>query len=132
MVGRVEVLQPFVNVAAAAFEEFAQGPDCQRVVRHVFSTLQHASIQGPADGSQLPVCSHLQRALTVETTHTTLRVLIEQFAAIEPLLHWRRRPTYDASTASNNFVQGHANAMIIGPGGLEDRGDVWLGVSLLA
>jgi hypothetical protein len=59
-------------------------------------------------------------------------LLIEQFKAIEPFLEWRRRPTYDASTASSNFVLGHANAMVIGPSGLEDRRDVWLGVSLLA
>ena len=30
------------------------------------------------------------------------------------------------------FYDGHANAMVAGPGGLEERGDVWIGLSLLA
>lgn len=34
--------------------------------------------------------------------------------------------------ASSNFRDGHANAMILGPGGLEDRNDLWLGVTLMA
>jgi hypothetical protein len=52
-------------------------------------------------------------------------------AAVEPQLRWRRRESYD-HTASENFPSGHANAMIVGPGGLEERNDVWVGVSLLA
>ena len=35
-------------------------------------------------------------------------------------------------SASANFAQGHANAMLVGPRGLEQRSDVWVGISLLA
>ncbi|MGE4251469.1 MAG: dimethylsulfonioproprionate lyase family protein, partial [Parvibaculaceae bacterium] len=41
------------------------------------------------------------------------------------------RPSAD-HTASPNFTDGHANAMIVGPNGYEPRTDVWVGVSLLA
>jgi Dimethlysulfonioproprionate lyase len=51
--------------------------------------------------------------------------------AIEPSLEWRRRASFD-ETASANFVDGHANAMILGPAGLEHRNDVWIGASLIA
>ena len=61
----------------------------------------------------------------------SLRRLIDAFRAIEPEREWVRRSSYDA-TASANFVEGHANAMILGPAGLENRRDVWLGASLLA
>lgn len=57
--------------------------------------------------------------------------LIERFRTLEPRLQWRRKTTADTS-ASENFDEGHANAMIIGPGGLEERSDLWLGVTLMA
>ena len=129
---RTEALQSFVNAAGVAFGEFARGPQSQRTVRQVFSALKQPSTQRSAPPSRLPVCCHLQTALAVETSHQSLRLLIEQFKAIEPSLQWARRPTFEPTTASDNFVQGHANAMIIGPSGLEDRQDVWLGVSLMA
>lgn len=82
-------------------------------------------------GSRLPVCSHLEPALSIETEHEPLRRLIDRFRAVEPFLAWRRRTGCDGS-ASANFLEGHANAMIVGPGGLEERRDVWLGVTLMA
>lgn len=132
MTHRVEIVQFMVAAAAAAFTEFARDAESQRTVRQVFTALNQVGEQGSLSGCSLPVCSYLQRALSVETHHECLRSLIDQFAAIEPLLTWRRRLTFDAGTASSNFGNGHANAMIIGPNGLEDRLDVWLGVSLLA
>jgi hypothetical protein len=69
--------------------------------------------------------------VTVETAHRCLRQLRERFGAIESSLYWRRRTANDGS-ASANFPDGHANAMILGPGGYEERRDVWLGVSLMA
>ncbi|PZM15291.1 hypothetical protein CPY51_07545 [Rhizobium tubonense] len=74
--------------------------------------------------------SGIQQALYTHRLNLTSPV--DRFRDIEPLLEWRRRPTYDKLTASENFVDGHANAMILGPGGIEDHRDVWLGVTLLA
>lgn len=132
MIPRSEALQSFVDAASVAFEELAQNPQSQRTVRQVFSALKQPATQRSAAGSRLPVCTHLHTALAVEMPHPSLRLLLEHFAALEPSLQWTRRPTFDAATASENFVDGHANTMIIGPGGMEDRRDVWLGVSLLA
>ena len=49
---------------------------------------------------------------------------------LEPELRWRRRPGSEAHGTA--FHDGHANAEIVGPMGLEQRGDVWFGVSLVA
>jgi hypothetical protein len=52
------------------------------------------------------------------------------FEALEPSLAWSQRN--GGPFASENFMEGHANAMVVGPGGLEARDDGWVGVSLLA
>lgn len=131
MTRRSEPLQSFIDTARAAFGELASDPRSRQAVELVFSALQVPAAQRPASGSRLPVCSNLTRALAVQTSDTTLRDLLERFDAIEPLLEWRQRTANDGS-ASANFAEGHANATIVGPGGLEDRQDVWLGASLLA
>ena len=45
-------------------------------------------------------------------------------------LQWQRRNNVPPDGTS--FHDGHANALVVGPGGLEKRDDVWLGMSLLA
>ena len=56
--------------------------------------------------------------------------LVAGFAAIAGDLVWRRRRTADPADAT--FWNGHANAMILGPGGLEERDDVWVGATVMA
>jgi hypothetical protein len=131
MAARSEALQSFVDAAFVAFDQFAQAPESRRSIRQVRSALEVPGVQRSGPGSRLPVCSHLDAALAIETEHESLRRLINRFKAVEPLLEWRRRSNYDGSE-SENFFEGHANAMIIGPGGLEDRRDLWLGVTLMA
>ncbi len=49
---------------------------------------------------------------------------------LSPRLQWKRR---DGSPPDGtSFHDGHANALVAGPGGLEEREDVWVGISLLA
>ena len=128
---RGEALQSFVDAAAAAFGAFARDEESQRSVAEVFAAFglpgPHASA---AAGHRLPACAHLDKALGVRMPAPSLARLVDAFRELEPSLVWRRR-AHD-STASANFEDGHANAMILGPGGHEDREDAWLGVSLLA
>ncbi|APG90074.1 dimethylsulfoniopropionate lyase [Sinorhizobium americanum] len=131
MTARSEALQLFVDAASAAFDQFAQAPASRRSIAQIFSALEVPGAQRPGPGSRLPVCFHLDAALAIETQHQPLRRLVDRFKAIEPLLGWRRRTNYDGSE-SENFFEGHANAMIIGPGGLEERRDLWFGVTLMA
>ncbi|MEK1853213.1 MAG: dimethylsulfoniopropionate lyase [Phyllobacterium sp.] len=131
MTERNENLQVFVDAAFVAFDQFAQTPESRRSILQIFAALEHSGTARPGPGSRLPVCEYLDTALSVDVHQPSLKRLIEWFKGIEPQLEWRRRMTYDG-TASENFLDGHANAMIVGPGGLEERKDIWLGVTLMA
>ncbi|MEP9371945.1 dimethylsulfoniopropionate lyase [Mesorhizobium sp. KR1-2] len=128
---RQEALQLFLDAAFNAFDQCARSPQSRRSIQQIFFALKEPVHGHSHNGSRLPVCSCLDEALAAARAHDHLRPLVERFAAIEPRLEWTRRPKYDG-TASHNFADGHANAMIVGPRGLEDRNDIWLGVSLLA
>ncbi|MER2510495.1 dimethylsulfonioproprionate lyase family protein [Amaricoccus sp.] len=124
-------LQVFVDAAIAAFAEAAPCPEARASLRRIATALASSAPRRERPGSQLPVCSHLEGALAVDPGRPSLRRLVAAFRAIEPDLEWVRRASYDG-TASANFVDGHANTMILGPAGLENRTDVWFGASLLA
>ena len=128
---RNESLQIFLDAAFVAFDQFAKAPEARRSVRQMFAALERPGAARAGEGSRLPVCAQLDVALSIDTSYPSLTQLIEGFKGIEPMLEWRRRTKYD-HTASDNFVDGHANAMIIGPGGLEERSDPWIGVTLMA
>jgi quercetin dioxygenase-like cupin family protein len=57
--------------------------------------------------------------------------VVDNFVSLEPLLRWAPRVS-GGPFASENWTDGHANAVIIGGSGLEPRDDVQIGVSLLA
>src|SRR5262245_37434342 len=58
--------------------------------------------------SRLPVCGHLAPALeTARASSEPLAALVDAFAAIEPCLHWARRPV-GGPFASENWLEGHA------------------------
>lgn len=124
---RSDALQLFIDSAFEAFDHFAQAPQSRRSILQISSALEVPGVERRGHGSRLPVCSHVEPALSIETEHEPLRRLIDRFRAVEPFLAWRRRTGCDGS-ASANFLEGHANAMIVGPGGLEERRDVWLGL----
>jgi hypothetical protein len=78
--------------------------------------------------ARLPVCDWIAPALTEAPPERV--ALAETFAALEGQLHWTRRR--QSTPADGAFWDGHANAMILGPGGLEERGDLWIGATVIA
>lgn len=128
---RNKSLELFVDAASVAFDQFTKAPEARRSTHQIFAALERPGTARAGEGSRLPVCAHLDMALSDDTSYPSLTHLIEGFKGIEPMLEWHRRTKYD-HTASDNFVDGHANAMIIGPGGLEERSDLWIGVTLMA
>jgi hypothetical protein len=129
---RSKDLQEFVDACFVAYERFAPRGEGQRSISEIFGLLDEPQSPSELSGSRLPACAYLEAALDLGTEDPLLQDLVDRFRVIEPLLEWRKRPTYDKLTASESFVDGHANAMILGPGGIEERQDVWLGVTLLA
>ncbi len=128
---RDPALQSFTDAALAAFADAARAPESRGSLERIAAALATPAPRRERAGCRLPVCAHLDAALAVEMPRGSLAALAEAFRAIEPALEWRTRASHD-ETASANFSEGHANAMILGPAGLENRNDVWLGVSLMA
>lgn len=106
---------------------------CSRAADRAFSLIneREGSFE-PGEGVRLPVCQrHLDAVYSdMAGRPSPLPELAIAFSALEGRLRWSRRK--GASPEDQPFYDGHANAMLIGPGGIEQREDVWLGVSLMA
>ena len=61
---------------------------------------------------------------------TDAEPVAKALATVAPELAWRTRP--DRESDDPNFSKAHANAVLVGEGGLENRSDLRIGVSLLA
>lgn len=127
---RPQALAAFVEAAAAAFAEFARDDASRECVARCFAALAVPATAEPMAGQRRAACDHLDAALARPMPSSTLDRLVGTFRAVEPAIVWR--PRSDNGTASANFSEGHANAMVFGPGGIEERQDVMLGASLLA
>lgn len=126
---RRQALQEFLDVAREAYFARTSGPTSAASIRRIFAGLETVAPQALTEGNRLPVCGYLNDVNTADAA-PDLRRLMQKFSMLEPFLQWRRREG-DWTGASANFGDNHANAIIVGPGGLEPRTDVWLGVSLL-
>ena len=132
MGGRPQSLKDFLDALRSELGQRQWGAAAGRCLWRVFDALDKPQSVVAKDSSRLPACAHLGAALaTAREASPALARIADAFAVLEPHLAWMRRASFD-HTASANFADGHANAMIVGPGGLEDRRDVWLGASLLA
>jgi len=132
MAARPSDLQTFLDRSQAAIMACLP-PDGEpmRVAKRIDEGLRAPAEQAPRQPTQLPVCKHIGGALDSTRHHGgAVAALADAFAAIEPQLTWERRWT--AKPGDEPFYSGHANATIIGAGGLEKRDDIWIGVSLLA
>ena len=115
-------LQSFLNAAETALGRVS-GPGAL-VADAVIRLFPHGGKTGPAP-SRLPVCDWIEPALAAQ--HSDLAA---SFAALQQQLSWGRRKTADPANIA--FWNGHANAMILGPGGLEERSDLWIGATVMA
>jgi hypothetical protein len=131
MAKRTAELQRFLDAADASYAHLVTLPKAREAISTIFRALQTPAPLRDGPGDRLPTCQFLEEALSYAESATTLRTLCKCFRDVEPQLRWRRRTNNDSS-ASDNFPENHANALICGPGGLEERSDVWVGVSLLA
>lgn len=122
---RDPALQSLLTAAETALSRITTGPAAAVAadVMRRWSTLN--PVGASADPAQLPVCDWIAPALAARDD-----ALARAFAAVAPRLHWARRASADP--ADTAFWAGHANAMILGPGGAEPRADVWLGATVMA
>ena len=134
-------LQHFLTSAEAAIRHGSSTDGRLRAAaERMFLALQATPAQvGQPAPARSAVCSHLPTALDNARRQPGYGgALADAFAEIEPQLSWKGRP--GAEMHGEQFMNGHANAIIIGPPstagtgpkGLETRHDVLIGVSLMA
>ena len=125
-------LQEFLTSVAEAFNATSVGPEAAAAISKIFGALQTSGSAGAEAARRQPVCRYLDDALrTARAAAAPLGRVADAFAVLEPALAWRPRPA-SGPFASDNWPEGHANATIVGPKGLEDREDLAIGASLLA
>lgn len=133
MPARTAHLQSFIDAARNAIAARVEpGTPAEAACQRIFKAMETGQAQNtPHRPEPPPARAHLQTALrTAASSPGPAAALAYALDAIEPQLCWQRRP--GAENVPGNFADGHANATIVGDGGLEARGDVRIGVSLLA
>lgn len=131
MTDRRPDVQAFLEAVRAGFSASRTAPETERCVRDVFARLDGAVGRTKVGSTRFPACAMLPRALdAAKAAAPALSRVASAFEALVPSLGWSQRN--GGPQASANLMDGHANAMVVGPGGLEDRSDVWVGLSLLA
>lgn len=129
--GRNPALSDLITAAEAAIVAGAPpGSDAHRTAEAVFGRLRARNgTAGTLPPARLPVCDWLDAALALGRDGPRGPV-VRALRALAPDLHWTRRQA--AQGAVQPFRDGHGNAMLFGPGGIEERGDLWVGVTLMA
>ena len=129
---RPEALVQFLDTARAALSARVEERTPPAVIAERAFEALAVSVGTIAPGPLVPppAYRHLSAALEHAGEDPELSPLAQAFEALDPELRWRRRPGSEAGGAV--FHDGHANAEIIGPMGLEQRSDVWFGASLVA
>jgi dimethlysulfoniopropionate lyase len=147
---RNTTLQHFIDATQAAIRARATDhPGMMPMADRVFSALENAgnapepaatrstqdigarpsAARSPA--SRLPACRFFNSALDAARSGPgPIPVLAESLNTIEPDLTWFRRA--GITPQDGEFYDSHANAIIVGKGGLAPHDAVTLGISLLA
>lgn len=132
MTDRNGALAEFLDSFLAAMRVHADGPDTLASTGRIAASLAETAPAGEVLPNRRAVCSHLAAALApAKSGSPEVARVAAAFEALEPSLAWKPRHV-GGPFASDNWPEGHANALIVGPGALEDRGDVMIGASLLA
>ncbi len=125
-------LSAFMRCLAASLAAPDTLPQAKAMAVLIEAALEADRLPQETQAQRLPVCAHFAPAVAAASAHcAALAGLAGNFSAIEPGLRWMPRVA-GGPGASANWPLGHANAMIVGPGGLERRTGIRIGVSLMA
>lgn len=120
---RPQAVQAFLDALFPAM--MPRAPD---FVARIEAAVREPALPG-AKPTTVPATSWFAPALDA-VRDPALFPLVSALAHLSGHLCWR--PRAGDPTASAGFEQNHANAMILGPGGIEEWRDVWIGMSVLA
>ena len=129
---RPKAMQGFLDALEVAFLQADLVPDARRAVNRVFAAAATPAPVGDPPSEQLPLTSLVPGALApLLPRQDALGDLARALITLGPHLRWSTRKAV-GPTASPGFAEAHANAHVMGPGGIEARGDLWIGLSLMA
>lgn len=128
---RDPAIQAMINAAeAASAVATSPGTPAGRAAADAFHRVGRAAgVPGGTAPHWLPACDYLDAALDLAGGGPR-QPLADAIRALAPRLAWEHRR--GGADDDRRFLDGHANAMLIGPRGLETRDDVWFGLSLMA
>ncbi|MEY9530906.1 hypothetical protein ABIA23_001492 [Sinorhizobium fredii] len=126
---RPPALRDLINAAGNAL----LAPDVPTMARFVagkvFHNLSRPSGFYRAGDPALPWCEYLGRALEGAAIEGPVAAIASALAELHPNLRWYRSAT--GPFASVNFARDHAHALLVGPGGIEERDDVEVGLTVM-
>lgn len=129
---RSQALQSFLDAFRDAISARAKAGSPEAAAsRRIFAALEQPGPRGPQMPARLPVCRFLAPAIaSAHRGPAAAARLAGTVETLDPMIAWAKRPGADAEGPL--FAEGHANGFLVGPGALEDRADVWVGLSLMA
>ena len=128
-IGNHKTIQTFIYNLFVVIEA-APGAHCNNDIKPLLSGLRCENIEMEVAANQgIPVLDHLPFAIrNAQSGPSEICALANCLQRIAGNLSWHQRQ----EPALLDFMRGHANAFILGPQGHEQRGDIVVGVSLLA
>lgn len=124
-------LQNFLDATREAFGASGAGDAARQVADRIFAAAATAGVAARPDSGEQPACEFLGAALaSARAEGGPIAALADALAGISPRLAWSQRPNGADDDAA--FKDRHANAVVFGVNGLEQRDDVRIGISLLA
>ncbi len=132
MTDRRATLQAFFTSMHGAIRARTAASDSAAIAAgKIFAGLERPEPAAPRPADRVPACRYIDDALSDATrTDHPAADHARALAALVPDLTWYTRPGSD--TADDSFATSHANATIVGNGGLARCPNVRIGVSLLA
>jgi len=123
-------VRAFVEAAGASYAARVTDAEGRRSTAEIFAALgaEGYTPDGSVSPERFAVCDWLDKVVVPDGD---LGDVLSAFRALEPHLRWYRRDCA-ASRALPGFSRAHANAMVVGRGGLVAHETVMLGLSLIA
>lgn len=130
MPSRPQEIQAFIDAARILFAAESLTQEARALATEIFTRLERESQFRFEKRERFPACDWLDKALEPHLpADDAYGQIARSIKALEPFIGWSRRMT--VANASDNFLEGHANGMICGPGGIEDRQDLQLGFTVM-
>ncbi|APG95506.1 dimethylsulfonioproprionate lyase family protein [Sinorhizobium americanum] len=127
---RSPLVSAFVEAARSALSSATVDGATKSALAKVFGSISSGRPLSASRREMFPVCALVDPLLEeLEGKDERLGDLAKTLRPLLSHLGWRRRE--GGPNASDNFMDGHATGMIIGPGGAEDRHDVWVGLTIM-